>query len=340
MKKRLFASNVGQNPQTITLLKESAPTSIELDVSVESDEELLESEMVTNELPSSEKQKIEKESTDNEEGIDKIELMEGITIQTSSRSRIEDNVMVEDLLDLDNMEWDDEEDIANWDTNMVTKEKESEHEEVLILEKDAMKEENREPKGNNTTEYTSIPSKERERLFKGYATELGILTLKPFQTRAIQAFTEKKDTLIVQATSSGKSVCFQVPSLMLESGKLFLVVSPTISLLESQVHSLRSHGIPAIYFSSSSELKVSHLEGMHESMSEDNPFPRLVYMTPEYLMGNRNNKKAGGAIQILFKFDESIGLIVIDECHKVFDRSGDFRYVLIFMLNKLMYQML
>lgn len=164
-------------------------------------------------------------------------------------------------------------------------------------------------------------SNENERLFKGYATELGILNLKTFQTKAIQSFKEKRDCLIVQATSSGKSICFQVPSLMLDKGKFVLVVSPTISLMESQVHALSLHGIPAVYFSAT----CSHnLEEMKALTSESKP--RIIYMTPEYLMGNSNSTKEG-ALKALIRMDDDIGLIVIDECHKVFDRSGDFRYV-------------
>ena len=51
--------------------------------------------------------------------------------------------------------------------------------------------------------------------FQGYAGTHLKIQLKPFQITALHAFSENKDSLIIQATGSGKSACFQVPALTL-----------------------------------------------------------------------------------------------------------------------------
>ena len=74
----------------------------------------------------------------------------------------------------------------------------------------------------------------------------GVTNLKPFQIEAIRTSVKRKDCLIVQPTASGKSICFQVPALM-NKDKFVLVISPTTSLMESQVNSLLDKDIDATY---------------------------------------------------------------------------------------------
>jgi len=65
-----------------------------------------------------------------------------------------------------------------------------------------------------------------ETLWRGYATQLGVAHVKPFQIEVISAFVKGKDCLIVQPTASGKSICFQVPALR-NKERFVLVISPT-----------------------------------------------------------------------------------------------------------------
>lgn len=65
----------------------------------------------------------------------------------------------------------------------------------------------------------------------GYAAlHLKINQLKPFQIEALKAYTSGKDVAVLQATSTGKSVCFQLPALMLQHTQYGLIIVPTLSL--------------------------------------------------------------------------------------------------------------
>ena len=174
-------------------------------------------------------------------------------------------------------------------------------------------------------EFSELKEKKRteveETLWRGYATQLGGTNLKPFQIEAISAFVKRKDCLIVQRTASGKSICFQVPALM-NKDKFVLVISPTISLMESQVKSLIDKGIDAAYIGPGPCAKESFKWLISNVGKQD--FPILVYCTPEYLMGIDGKT---GAARSLLKISHQLALIVIDECHMIFQRSGEFRYV-------------
>lgn len=162
---------------------------------------------------------------------------------------------------------------------------------------------------------------EEEILWTGYATKLGVANLKRFQIEAIRAFKNKRDCLIVQQTGSGKSLCFQIPALM-NRNKFVLVISPTISLMESQVRSLRDRGIDAVYVGPSPQAKYNFDRLIKGGKDTDSPI--LVYCTPEYLMGVDGKP---GAARSLLRIEGQLGLIVIDECHIIFERSGEFRYI-------------
>lgn len=167
--------------------------------------------------------------------------------------------------------------------------------------------------------FVEIPSAAQDVTIQGHATKLGIMKLKDFQLRAVKAVLEGRDSLIVQSTSSGKSACFQLPAVILKEEYFVLVVSPTVSLMESQVHSLTKLGVDAVFLgaASSSDWTFSNLDN---SFSDDIAVPKLVYVTPEYLIGTE--RRPGAYLKLP---SERIGLIVIDECHKIFERSGNFR---------------
>ena len=128
-------------------------------------------------------------------------------------------------------------------------------------------------------------------LKNGYATKLGISSLKSFQMEAIKAYIDRKDSVVIQPTSSRKSAYFQVPAVMLESGQFVLVVCPTVSLMESQVHIMREKAISAVFLGASSEDDFDLYllcKGQY-----DNDVPKLLYVTPEYLMGDSSNDREG-----------------------------------------------
>ena len=85
-------------------------------------------------------------------------------------------------------------------------------------------------------------AKTTETLSTGYLARFGHSSLKQFQKHAIQAVELCRDSIIIQPTASGKSVCFQLPSLF-DDKLTTVVVCPTISLINSHVKNLKLHGI-------------------------------------------------------------------------------------------------
>ena len=72
-------------------------------------------------------------------------------------------------------------------------------------------------------------------------------SFKPWQKTVISAVLEGKDTLIVQSTGAGKSLCFQFPCV---ATKVTIVIMPTVSLIIDQHHSLQEHGFHVTYLGS------------------------------------------------------------------------------------------
>src|SRR3954447_15664963 len=76
----------------------------------------------------------------------------------------------------------------------------------------------------------------------------GYPAFRPGQEAAVESVLAGRDTLVVLPTGGGKSLCFQVPALMLP--KLTVVISPLISLMKDQVDALEARGLPATFINS------------------------------------------------------------------------------------------
>uniref|UniRef100_A0A915PB57 DNA 3'-5' helicase n=1 Tax=Setaria digitata TaxID=48799 RepID=A0A915PB57_9BILA len=150
----------------------------------------------------------------------------------------------------------------------------------------------------------SVPPAHAIRLLKKF---FGYSTFRSLQWTVIQNALSRRDQIVVMSTGYGKSVCYQLPSLY--TGKLTIVISPLISLMNDQVENLRSNGIQAVCINS--EVKV---EEQRSFLTSNNL--RLLYTTPEFALHNRS---------LFESVRENVSLLAIDEAHCVSQWGHEFR---------------
>uniref|UniRef100_A0A8R1TZN5 ATP-dependent DNA helicase n=1 Tax=Onchocerca volvulus TaxID=6282 RepID=A0A8R1TZN5_ONCVO len=150
----------------------------------------------------------------------------------------------------------------------------------------------------------SVPPANALRLLKKF---FGHNSFRPLQWVVIQNALNGKDQIVVLSTGYGKSVCYQLLSLY--TGKLTIVISPLISLMNDQVENARSNGIQAACVSSE-----TNLNEQQSIVASDNL--RLLYITPEFALHNDS---------LLKHIRKNVNLLAIDEAHCVSEWGHEFR---------------
>ncbi|WP_372632306.1 DNA helicase RecQ [Cohnella sp.] len=141
-------------------------------------------------------------------------------------------------------------------------------------------------------------------------TYYGYDSFRSGQEKLIEAILDGRDVLGIMPTGAGKSICYQIPALLLDG--VTIVVSPLISLMKDQVDSLNAAGIEATYINSS----LSARETSERMRDVAAGHYKLLYIAPERL----ESEQFRAMIRRL-----EVPLIAVDEAHCVSQWGHDFR---------------
>jgi ATP-dependent DNA helicase RecQ len=138
----------------------------------------------------------------------------------------------------------------------------------------------------------------------------GYDTFRPMQEDIVRRVLDGKDSLVLMPTGGGKSICYQIPALVMEG--TCVVVSPLISLMQDQVQGLRSNGVEAAFLNST----LSSSEAQRVETDFLDGTLKLLYVSPEKVVAQDF---------ITLMKAAKVSLFAIDEAHCISAWGHDFR---------------